>query len=252
MATAGGGGSLSGDVARWTAGTAQGAASYWLDPSLIPPDTFGGADQRVEIWVRALVPAAATRLTMKASVRSASSVGTERFTGEFGSTGKQCILPSSSTAWRHFRLGTLVLNSDPQNAHRYKLTIYLTASGAASGNVDLDYILLVPAQSRASSPSGKASDSGYPVFFSSVSGHKIIKSNLAGAAQFDQFSPPLPDHGLGGQLIELPPGNVDFMATAMSLVPDDPVVGTASDFGPSNKIPFHLAVTPRYLLARGT
>lgn len=249
------GNAISGQVARWATGGAQGVLSLWIDPSMVGADTFAGLDQRVEIWVRAYVPSLVTRMTIAASVKSALAVGPERFTGEFGSAGKSCIIPSFAapgSAWRHYRLGTMNLSADPSNPHRYKLTLYLNSGAGSSGNVDLDYVLLLPSQQRAASPSSKDSSSGYPTFYGAISNNKTIRTDLSGATTTSLFAPSMPDHGLGGQLLEIGPGPTDMMVTAFNLVPDDPFLSNASDASVVNKVPFHLAVIPRYFLARGS
>lgn len=245
---------LSDKVARWTpvSGSA-GKASYYLDPSLVAPDTFSGTDLRLELWARIYFPSTMTRLAISASIKNAQSVGSERFTGEFGSQGKPIILPlTGNSSARLTRLGTLVVPADAASAGRWKLSLYFTAAALASGTVELDYVLLVPARQRAASPSGKPAGSGYPTLLPSAAGNKLIRSDLSGAIQANVASPFTTDNGLGGQLLELAPGLTDMLVFAYGAVPDDPTIDASSDHqNPHNDIPFHASITPRYFLTRG-
>jgi hypothetical protein len=115
--------------------------------------------------------------------------------------------------------------------------------------VALDYLILAPARQRACSPTGKANDSSYPQFISNTAATvKTINSNLSAlVAQPGKYGHP--DHGLGGQLMLLPPGEADLLVKLSSLVPDNPEASAATE-----QVTYEgkliVTVTPRWNIAR--
>jgi hypothetical protein len=138
---------------------------------------------------------------------------------------------------------------------RWRLQLRITYTGGASATVGCDYLMLVPANGRCLSPSGKANDANFPKFIASTTETtKTIRSDLSGLVS----RPPgagQADHGLGGSLIELPYGATDWLIKTSSLVPDDPTSDTTSENeggGISAAAVFHLAVKPRFRTARSS
>jgi len=226
---------------------------FYLDPSLVPPDAFAGTELRVEAWARINYAATMTSLTAITSARSAlgASFGTPRFTEENGSAGKLLSVQAPAAGqWRIVKLGTLTLISDPLNPQRWKLQVQFTTVAGSTGNLDVDYLFLAPVRQRAAGPTSKPNDSTYPKFITSASETtKTIKSD-GSAVIAKPGTPTYPDHGLGGQLLELPPGQVDLFVELSNLVPDDPTIDTTTEtLGPAATV--HAAITPRHFLGRG-
>ena len=240
-------------------GTAS--ADWLIDPHLLNPDDYVANEVSVEVWARLWLhngltsPTATLRLAPETATVSggdlSSLFGSVRFANEWGSLGKPLVKPSSGGAYRFCRLGTLRFPVDRARAVRSRLQLQITWTAATSGEVGVDYLILVPSNSRACSPTGRANDSNYPKFIASTQQTtKRILTDLAGLVS----KPPggsHPDHGLGGALIELPPDNVDFLLKFSNLVPDDPTANTSSETDPTTSAVAHIAVTPRVCIARG-
>jgi hypothetical protein len=111
---------------------------------------------------------------------------------------------------------------------------------------------MVPAQTRALGPTAKPLDSTYPRFMpSGVAGvTKVVRADLSGGIAVGDYRPH-PDHGLGGSLIEPPPGLLTMTIKASDLVPDDPTASAASETL-THSGAVHLAVTPRSFYLRST
>jgi hypothetical protein len=205
----------------------------------------------LECWARVLLNASlvSPRLTLSARPAAGSAYGAERYTQEYGSTGKLLTVPSSGTVSRLTRLGTLILRADPLRAVAQQLRLAGSlGAGSAGSAFGLDYLVLVRAPQRVSSPSGKPNDSSYPAFARTTSEiRRIIRSDGAGfTAQPGGMRSQ--DVGLSGR-IELPAGNVDLLAKLSSLVPDDPTSDATTE-QLAHSATVHAAVTPRYRLAR--
>lgn len=255
----------SGDLANWaitssasyrsgywlTHATATSAtAGWWIDPNLLVPDDYTMGELNVEVWARVLVDSAATSPKYTLSVRpeAGTSYGTERFTLEYGSAGKSVTKPSSSTAARFVRLGTLPMLVDRVSPRRWKLWLAYSHTGSATSGID--YLVLVPSRQRAVSPSGKVNDTTYPKFTASTSETtRVIRSDLSGRTAKPPANPH-PDTGLGGELIEIPYGAVDGLVKLSSLSPDDPTSDTTTE-QLSHAATVHYAITPRWAMLRG-
>jgi hypothetical protein len=237
------------------------AADWLLDPNLLVPDEYAQGEIAIEVWGRltlhagltaptAIISAAPETATVAAGVLS-SSFGNVRYSEEYGSAGKALIKPSAGEVLRLVRLGTIRMSVDSSRPQRWRLQLRLTWSAAAAAAIGVDYLVLVPSSSRCLSPSGKANDANYPKFVGSTGEtKKTIRSDLSGLVA----KPPLgahPDSGLGGNLIEIPPGATDWLIKLSSLVPDDPTADTTTE-QLAHTATVHLAVTPRYILARGS
>ncbi|MFN0092892.1 MAG: hypothetical protein ACKVWR_21870 [Acidimicrobiales bacterium] len=241
------------------------AADWLIDPSLIVPDEHAAGEVAVEAWARvkigsgltnpAVILAAAPETATVSSGVFASSFGQVRYSDEHGTAGRFITKPSSGDHWRFVRLGTIRLPVDPANPLRWRLQFRGThQTGTSSGRWDLDYLVLVPALNRCSSPTLKADDSSYPDFVSTTSEvTKIITAELAGQVIKPGVSA-TSDAGLGGQLIEIatdgPGGAADLIVKLSSLVADDPTSNTNTE-QEEHAATVHLAVTPRFLMAKG-
>lgn len=258
-----------GDLSGWVVtadGTARGSsllndaaassadvftASWPVDPSLLEPDLFED-EVSVEVWVRVKLASTTVSPTFVVSLRPEDGIafGAARYTDEWGSTGRILTKPSSGTAvYRFARLGTLRLRVDPLRPRKWMLWLSASVGIGTSGAFGVDYLILVPSRQRACSPSGVADDSGYPDFLSSTAEtSKTIRSDLsamtAAPAKWGH-----PDHGLGGQLIELPSGQIDVLCKLSSMVPDDPTSQATSE-QLAHSIAVDMRVTPRWNLLR--
>lgn len=137
---------------------------------------------------------------------------------------------------------------------RWVITLTYSNAPGGSGNVKADYLVLVPATSRALGPTGKANDgSTYPKFTRvTTETIRTIRWDLAGFTSIPSLAAGFArDVGLGGQLIEFPTGNVTVAAKLSSLVPDDPTVDATVE-QLSHSATLHFAVWPRYHLSRSS
>lgn len=243
-------------------------ADILVDPHLLVPDDYTQGEIAIECWARLEVHAGLTspRVALLAAPESAtvtsgqftSSYGAVRAAEEYGRTGKPLVRPSSGAVQRFTCLGTMRFPVDRKNPTRWRLMVRYSWSAASSASVGFDYLVCVPAGQRALSPTGKDDGLGlfalpnFPRFISSTSETmKTVRADLSGLVAKPPF-PALPDHGLGGSLVELPPGSVDWLLKLSDLVPDNPTSDTSSEAAERPAGAFHLAVTPRFQLARGS
>ena len=229
-------------------------AGWWVDPHLLVADDFTQCEVDIEVFAAFELDSALVSPIARLSARPewGTNFGAERFTSEYGQTGKALVKPSSSTGIdRMSRLGTLTLPVDRSRPSRWKLYLTLTTAVGSTGAVALDYLVAVLVRARAASPTGKPNDSSYPKFVASTAEtSKTILSDLRGLVAKPPYAP-APDHGLGQALLELPPGDVDLLVKLSNLVPDDPTSDT-SDEQVTQSATVHVAVTPRWHLFRGT
>jgi hypothetical protein len=225
-------------------------ASWAVDPSLMVRDAFT-TEIAIEVWARVMLSSTIVTpsLTLSARPEDGLSYGAARYTDEWGSAGKLLTPPSAGTQFRIVRLGTLRMLVDPLRPRRWLVWLAGSVGAGSSGEWGLDYLLPVPANARACSPSSKANDAGYPPFVASTAEtSKTVKSDLSALVA----KPPAyghPDHGLSGQLIEIPAGEDELLVKLSSLVPDDPTSDATSE-QLAHSATVHLAVTPRWYLAR--
>lgn len=225
-------------------------ASWTVDPATLLAEDFT-AEIAVEVWARVLIAPTIVTPTLTLSTRPEDglSYGSARYTDEWGNIGRLLTVPTGGSEWRFTRLGTLRMLVDPLRPRKWLLWLAGTVGAGTSGQWGVDYLILVPGGSRACSPSGKPNDAGYPPFVSSTGEtSKTIKNDLSAlVAKPPQFGHP--DHGLGGQLLELPPGESQLLVKLSSLVPDDPTANTTSE-QLAHTATVHVAVTPRWQLVR--
>jgi hypothetical protein len=121
-----------------------------------------------------------------------------------------------------------------------------------SGGGGIDYLLLAPANARALSPTAKPNvGTSYPRFLDATAeATRRIRSDLSGTYQdASDNGAEQSASGLGGNLLELPPGNVDTVVKLSSLVPDDPTSDTTTE-QLAHSATVHFAITPRWRLGR--
>ncbi len=159
------------------------------------------------------------------------------------------MVPASGTRFRAVKLGTMVLPVDVVEPLRYHLVVAASWAAGSSGQFGLDYLWMVPARQRALSPSSKPNDATYPAFVSSTTAtRKTIRHDLSGRVSQDVGNPGR-DCGLGGSLIEFPPGDVDLLVKLSSLVPDDPTPDSTTEQLAHTSTSGTVRVTPRVWLA---
>lgn len=238
---------------RTTTSGAGTASAYWaVDPSVMQSDDFTRATIDVEVWARVELAAGlvSPKLILSLEPNAGTSFGGVRYSAEYGSSGKVLVKPASSTAFRFVRLGTLTMPIDPVEPLKWNLKVSAEWSTGSSGVFGLDYLVMVPARSRAVSKSGVANDSAYPDFIASTSDTtKTVRSDLSGLVASTGGNPGL-DSGLGGTPIELPPGDVSFCIKLSSLVADDPTSDTSSEQEEHTGVTGSFAITPRYWAVR--
>lgn len=244
-------------------------SEYFIDPSLVAPDSFSSGEYFFEVWAAAGVGNAGSGLAVRATAAiRPEAIGTSgtsgtRYSLEFGSAGK--LIPYNGVAdTRLYRLGTF---SVPVDAYQARWILGITwAYPATAGGVThtFDHLLLLPVRRRAASPSGKANDSSYPKFVTSATGAKLITSDLRGYASYPTtLAFPLGyaaarTTGLSGSQIEMDPGDTRVVTRISREVADVYVPsGTATagaeltGSGETFRAAYHFAVQPRYFLGRG-
>jgi hypothetical protein len=227
------------------------AASWAIDPSLLEPDDFEN-EVSVEVWGRLMLESTtiSPKFTLSLRPEDGLNFGSARQSDEWGQAGRVRVAPSSGRGvYRFARLGTVHLRVDRRRPRSWLLWLDASVGLGTSGAFGIDYLVVVPSRQRACSPTGVANDSGYPDFISSTSQtSKTIYSDLSASVAI----PPKwghPDHGLAGELIELPPGQLDALCKLSSLVPDDPTAsGNTEQRDHTGAI--EMNVTPRWHLLR--
>lgn len=235
-----------------TSGSGTASAHWVVDPSVMQADDFTRATIDVEAWARVELASGVVspKLTLSLEPNAGTSFGGIRYSAEYGSAGKLLTKPSSGSAFRFVRLGTITMPIDTAEPLRWNLKLSAQWSTSSSGVFGVDYLMLVPARSRAVSKSGVANDSAYPDFVISTSDTtKIVRSDLSGLVASATGNPGL-DSGLGGTPIELPPGDVNFCVKLSSLVADDPTSDTTSEQKEHTGVTGSFAITPRYWAVR--
>lgn len=241
-----------------TSGAGSAAAEWYIDPSLLSADDFLSDELDIEVLARLqLHPSVVSpKLVLSARSELGADFGQERYATPHEATGKLLTIPTGGSAvFRPVKLGALRL--DRTSETRTKLRIAGSWQAGSSGVVGLDYLWLVAQRSRAGSKTGVANDSGFPRFVASTAETtKTIGSDLKGYVAKPPRAPSR-DHGLGGSLIELPaptPGqasvDIELLAKLSSLVVDDPTANGSTE-QLAHTATVHVAVVPRYFLARG-
>lgn len=252
-------GARGGSVARRAAGLTA-LLDLTIDPSTMMPDAFTTSVD-IEVWGRFRLDSSTTIAAPTVVVYAYGYSSDERriYTSEFGLTGRPIVRPSAGTspAFRLSRLGVVTLPTDrPGVPMTLRLEVIAPTGG---GDVDTDFIALLPARTRAVSPTGKIFAGGtYPIFVDGPGGSttvKTVRSDLsgliaAGATPTVKHA----DSGLGGSRIELSPGDIDMLVLVDQQVPDDPDAASGSNGSLMTSLTLPsvaVTTTPRYWLATG-
>lgn len=234
-----------------TAGAGTASAVFPIDPSVLASDAFSRGEVNVEVWARIEIASTVVSPKMFLSLQpfAGTSFGAEQFSAEYGTAGKPITLPSSGTRFRFVRLGTLNLPINTAQPLKHNLVIAASWAVGSAGQFALDYLVVVPVRQRALSPSGKANDATFPKFIASTGATtKTIRHDLSGAVASGAGNPGR-DAGLGGSLIELPPGEVDLVVKLSSLVADDPTLDASTEQEEHTGVTGTVRVTPTVWLA---
>lgn len=230
-------------------GAGSTSATWNIDPSVVAQDDFANGVVDIEVFAR--VRASAQTPTFTASIAPASGFGSPTYTNEYGSAGKLVKSTASANGYMS-RLGTITMSVDPFTPILWNLKIAAAWGPATSaGGITIDYIVLVPSRARAVSKSGVSPDAYYPKFIPTTAStlKTIYGKDLSGSigpAGANQGR----DSGLGGSLMEIPPGNVEFLVKLSSAVCDDPST-TAVEPTITHSGLWTARVTPRYFLVKG-
>lgn len=238
-----GGKMYQGDVVR-------GALAWAVDPATMAPDSFSG-EIAVEVWARVLLnaPLSSVNLTLSAQPQDGIGYGAPRYTDEWGSAGRNEVLPEGDEKFRLTRLGVLHLLVNPLAPRIWKLVVEGTITGATISPWGLDCLFLAPSLQRACSPSSKPNNAAYPKFIAnSTATVKTIRSDLSGLVN-QPGKNGHPDHGLGGQLLQLPAGETQMLVKLSSMIPDAPEVTPLSEQLDYPAV-VTVWVTPRWQLVR--
>lgn len=254
-----------GTVMRWTPGTSGSQLAslvYFIDPNVLMPDDYTQGEIDVEVYLREAwaTTLANMNVTLSAQPESGLTFGAERFTREFGNVGK-LIQPATAKIMRPHRLGSIPMIVDRANPQRWRLKVALSCVGGATPTWDLDYFMLVATRARLASPTGEPNDTAsplgaYPDFipYDASWGASSRMSKTLRSDGSALISAPggyaYPAAGLGN-VLEMPDGDCDFIVKVSGVVPDDETLDATGEGGAySYQTDLHLAVTPRYTLAR--
>lgn len=230
-----------------TSGAGTASVLIPVDPSTLAPDNFSVDELAVEVWAR--IELASTvispRLALSLLPFAGTSFGAEQYSAEFGSNGKAVTLPLSGTRFRFVKLGTLNMPVDPVAPLKHNVKVAAAWATGSSGQYGLDYLVMVPARQRALSASSAPNDATYADFIASTGATtKTIRYDLSGRVASGAGNPGR-DAGLGGNLIQMPPGNVDMLIKLSSLVADDPTVDATTEQISHTSVTGSLRVVPQ-------
>ena len=180
---------------------------FYVEPGLYAADDYTQGDISLEVWARVEISSAFTG-GVTAVLSATPEGGTQPiYTSEFGAVGRSITLPSSGNAkFRMTRLGTISIAAAPVISGRWLFDATFTIPAGTNAQVfAVDAFYVFPARSRFLSPSGIAEDSSYPAFLPSASTlWRTIRSDGSGTIHRTETASTGP--GVGGSLIELPPG----------------------------------------------
>ncbi len=108
----------------------------------------------------------------------------------------------------------------------------------------------MPSKQRACSPTSKPYGASYPEFIANLTPTvKTIKPDLSATiAKPGKYGHP--DHGLGGQLLQLPTGEVSMLLKLSNLIPDSEASTPSTEQLAYEGVTVTVTVTPRYFLTR--
>lgn len=140
-----------------------------------------------------------------------------------------------------------LIATPPSSIQFDRLTVVVTY---ATSGPDMESIIIVPADNRAVTPTGVQSTgwAKYP----GAEYRKTVRADLSSRTDLTsteasgyQVTP-----GMGGSLIELPPGDVETIVKLSPTVPDSPDVLNSADPVTTTNTAVHIAVTPRWAILR--
>ncbi|MBA3689789.1 MAG: carbohydrate binding domain-containing protein [Actinobacteria bacterium] len=215
-----------------------------IDTELMDPEDYSGGQIALSVFARVRLDSTMTSVTALASAVPEGSGLQIIYTPEFGSVGRSLVIPTSgSSKLRTTRLGTLNIPRAPAGG-RWNVNITLTIAGG-TGTIGLDDVYLMPARSHFVWPTGKsaAGGSGYPAFLANpAETYRIVRSDLSSSITLGATT--WTSGGVGGSLVELPPGQVSVFGLAADRVPDDPTTLALAEVQGSPS--YHLSITPRW------
>lgn len=238
-------------ITRTVTGAESLVAAWVIDSGTLAPDDFTEAEIDLEIWGRFLLSTTLVTPTVITSIRPfETGLGTTRYTHEWGSAGKPMAIANASAIYRPYRLGTITVPADAVCSVPMKLFVNATTGIGSTGSFGLDYLWIVPLRARALSPTGRILNTAYPKWITTANQvSKTIYNDLSGAIMPARDVRPHPDHGLGGSLLEFPPGDVALFVKLSDVVPDDPT-GASVDEALSFQGTVAIDLTPRSRLMR--
>lgn len=189
----------------------NGNLEYPILPHLFTPDDYTSDEVQLAVFARVEVASTQTNLACAISLAPdrGTSYGSRRY-GSFGSAGKALKLPSSSTVFKPYFLGTITLRVDRTKPRREWLRLGFTNAGGATGTVGLDYLIVVPARSCARSMSGDSA-SYIPSFLAVTSSTKVIDHTGGGAIVEADGIAMTPDDGIGGSRPRIPRAGCELL-----------------------------------------
>jgi hypothetical protein len=207
------------------------ALSYIIDPALTAADDYTQDELELEVWARINLDddlvglRGAVWVNPVEAAYNADTLGARRAAHLWGTTGRPITRPSTTDCWRLVRLGVVPVRVERDYPEPVRLTVSFTWATGSTDSLQVDYLVVCPYRSRCLSPTAVSyDDGGYPEFISTHADEvtKVVRPDLSAVVQAPPARTRYPDHGLGGSLLELPPGDVDLLVVLSDLVPDDP------------------------------
>jgi hypothetical protein len=240
-----------GRYVRSTSNVGAGGATYELafliDPSLVVPDDYAGDAVSFVVWARVLHSAAFTGgMKAIASMRAGSRLLS--YTTEHGEGGYIVPRPATSNAvWRITRMGTLVLPvSDLGQGVVELLTRFEIAAGTNGQRFGIDYVALTPARAHVASATGKGAGS---TTFATLLNDRVITKRVRSDTSAEELTfdrQPVHSSGLGGAMVEVPPGEIEMMSILSGYQPDNTIASDGGEAPPNPTPRVRLIPTPRW------
>lgn len=227
----------------------NGNLEFALLPHLFTPDDYTSDEVQVAVFARVEVASTQTSLACAISLapERGTSYGVRRY-GSYSSVGKALTLPSSGTRFKPYFLGTITLKVDKSRPRREWLRLAFTNSGAATGTIGVDYLVVVPIRSCARSQSGDAA-AVVPAFLATTGCTKVIDADGAGWIVEADGVALTPDDGLGGVRPRIPTAGCELLVWPSDMVVDltDSSASSMSETFTGTVV---VKATPRYHLLR--
>jgi len=204
---------------------------FHILPHLFTPDDFTSGEVDVTVYARAEVNTDQDDLSCVISVipEGGTDYGSVKYSENYDA-GKAMLNPDSGTAFRVYKLGTVTLNIDRNNPLRKKLRMEFV-NDLGTGLFGLDYIMLVPSRSMASSRTGALSSTVPEFVKTTAEVTKIVKSGLS-VLTVNRGSTvsksPVFDSSLLLNRIEIPGDDTEFLIAPFSEVVDMKDISAAS------------------------